>query len=267
MSRTARLVTTLAAAALVLVAGVTPAQAADTVISPADLPLAAGSAWAHPFAVNNAGVIVGAQGGFAGQDEGIHRDYCSIRAVRWTGRVPAVLNTPAGSWSSAYAENNLGTAVGVVATLTAAPEGLCPTVTRRAAAWDAAGRLTLLAPAYPGETVATGVNDIGEVVGVAVPPNAPANTGYAVRFAGGDVLPLGTGPSPYRSRVNCSPVSCRTRRPRTSPTWPRAIAPSVSARRAPSPAHRGTWRSSTRDPRTRREPCRRCTRSAAARWP
>jgi hypothetical protein len=86
--------------------------------------------------------------------------------------------------------NNEGVAVGYWATYQNPTSDYCPPHPQ-AVAWDLDGSATQLAPGYAGETIATGVNDIGQVVGLAL-PNGSADA-IAVRFAGGQVLPLAEG--------------------------------------------------------------------------
>jgi uncharacterized membrane protein len=189
----------VAAATLTLLAAAVPAQAAGSLAGPTALPVPAGFTWSQGFAVNDAGTVVGAGGPYEGPgDEAVSPPHCGHRALRWTAGTVTVLETPADAWSTAFAQNNLGTTVGVVTTTQPRrPDGYCPDILRRAAKWDSAGHLTLLAPHYTGDTMATGVNDVGEIVGLAFPPGTSMfGDGLAVGFVKGDAVPLSATPLP-----------------------------------------------------------------------
>jgi hypothetical protein len=58
--------------------------------------------------------------------------------------------------------------------------------------WTAAGVAVPLAPDYPGTTVASAINDAGDIVGYAVPAGNDRADAVAVKFVDGQVLPLAT---------------------------------------------------------------------------
>ncbi|MDT5033397.1 MAG: hypothetical protein QOC94_3568, partial [Actinoplanes sp.] len=197
MPRVSRPLTIVVAATLTLLGAAVPAQAAGSLAGPTTLPMPAGFVWSQGFAVNDAGTVVGAGGPYEGPgDEARSAPHCGFRALRWTAGTVTVLETPANAWSTAFAQNNRGTTVGVVTnTQPPRPDGYCLDIRNQAAKWDSAGHLTLLAPSYAGDTFATGVNDVGEIVGLAFPTGTAKSTdGLAVGFVKGNVVPLSALP-------------------------------------------------------------------------
>jgi len=191
--RASRPLTIMAVVTLTVLGAAVPAQAAGSLAGPYSLVMPAGFVWSQGFAVNDAGTVVGAGGPYEGPgDEPVSPPHCAHRALRWTAGTVTLLETPANAWSTAFAQNNLGTTVGVVTiTQPRQPDGYCPDILRRAAKWDSAGHLTLLAPHTTWDTMATGINDVGEIVGVSFPPGTEKSTdGYAVGFVKGNPVPL-----------------------------------------------------------------------------
>jgi uncharacterized membrane protein len=162
-------------AAVLVVAGLlvldsAPAHAA-TVGGPRLLELLPGATGGYATAVNASGVVVG-------------NEYTADRRVvpvRWINGHVTALEIPAGHQGYAVDINRAGLVVGNIN-----PHGV-PGAHPQAVTWAPDGRMTSLAPDR-GDAKVTDVNDLGEIVGVAFPPD----TGHqaAVRFADGAVIPL-----------------------------------------------------------------------------
>jgi hypothetical protein len=173
----------LTGAAVFAVAG--PARA-DYVELVSHLDLPAGATWGAPVAANAVGVLVGAVGDGA--------DDARLRAARWSGTAVTVLDTVPGAWSRAYSVNRDATAVGFVAPAVS-PDLASTGRHAQATAWNAAGVAIPLAPGFAGFSVATSINDVGEIVGFASPPGDPGTAQLIhVRFVGGAVVPLAQHP-------------------------------------------------------------------------
>ncbi|MDT4995682.1 MAG: hypothetical protein QOH97_5574 [Actinoplanes sp.] len=182
--RTTTVLIGLAGAAVLAVAG--PARA-DHVETLTHLDLPAGSVWGAPVAGNAGGVLVGTVGD-GGGDAG-------LRAARWTGHGVAILDTPPGAWSRANSVNRDGTTVGFVAPATS-PDLVSPARHAQATVWNAAGVATPIAPRFAGFSVATSINDAGEIVGFASPPGESGTAQLIyVRFEAGAVIPLAPHPT------------------------------------------------------------------------
>jgi hypothetical protein len=182
VSRARRLTVALTVLAAATFAAPPPAYAAGVVSGPTRLELLPFATWGLPAAADPSGDLVGVEGNAGG---------CSLRAVRWSGGDASVLDTPAGFWSRAFALNAAGTAVGFVSSHLP-DDNDCVTPVPQAMSWTAAGVAVPLAPDYPGTTVASAINDAGDIVGYAVPAGNDRADAVAVKFVDGQVLPLAT---------------------------------------------------------------------------
>jgi hypothetical protein len=163
------------------------------VSGPTRLELLPFATWGLPAAANASGDLVGVEGNAGG---------CSLRATRWSRGYASVLDTPAGSWSRAFAVNSAGTAVGFVSSHLP-DDNDCVTPVPQAMSWTADGTAVPLAPDYAGTTVGTAINDAGDIVGYAVPAGADRADAVAVKFVDGQVLPLATDdPLPMNGERN-----------------------------------------------------------------
>jgi hypothetical protein len=173
-----RMATALTAAVLTLTAAPATAYAANPVSEARPLGLPYFATWGNPNAVNSAGTIVGVSG---------NSDDCSLRATIWSGEYTVkIFNTP-GAWSRAYAINTAGDTVGFVSDRSAT--GDCHTALPHAVRWDSAGNTTLLGSQSTGYSVATAINDAGDIVGYSFTDPAHA---IPVKFVGDQAVPLVT---------------------------------------------------------------------------
>jgi hypothetical protein len=115
-----------------------------------------------------------------------------------------VLPVPDGLWSRGYGLDSAGTVVGYIS-YRLPTEAHCTTPVTQAVSWAPDGTLTYLAPDYRGTTVATGIDDAGDIVGLAIPEGAGADRAAGVRFSGGHVAPV--SPVVFDDRPGWDPAS------------------------------------------------------------
>ncbi len=131
------------------------------------------------MAINSSGTIVGSNGHAFKFSSGAYQDLGTL---------------PGGDWSTAYAVNNGGTAVGY---------GDLASGLMRAMVWNPDGSVTQLGTLGGANSYATGINNSGQVIG-----HAGTASGYDHAFleAGGAMQDLGTldGGSSYAYGINDS---------------------------------------------------------------
>ena len=138
---------------------------------PTNLGLLPGAVSGVGFAINNSGTVVG---------ESVSSSEIPF-ATEWTGGGVTALDAPAGWYSSAYAINGSGEAVGYALEPPAFP------YSGGAAAWID-GHLTILPSLGYGGSVAYGINDIGDIVGEDIDPSDHEET--AVEWVDGAEIKL-----------------------------------------------------------------------------
>jgi uncharacterized membrane protein len=177
MTRTRRALTgavvPLMMAGAVQVVGPAPAHAARA-SAPVTLELLPGMTGGEATAVNAAGVIVGYEN--AGD---------AMVPVTWVDRHVTALAVPAGYEGTATDVNNAGLIVGNI-------HRRGDNIGEAPVSWGPDGQMAWLAPGFTGWTRASRVNDFGDIVGTALPDGGNS---MAVRYAGGQVVPIVNDPS------------------------------------------------------------------------
>lgn len=131
-------------------------------------------------AINDGGVVVGAEAAFGTGTQAPGIDWSKTRPILWdAGGTPTLLPTVAGSGGIALAVNNTGLAVGVSTAINGSPTAT------RATLFRAAGATLLIPGATNAYSVATGVN-AGGVVAV-----SDAGTPYTIDTQSGIATRLG----------------------------------------------------------------------------